>query len=139
MPKILLVDDDPDILETLRYTFEHEGFDVVAVHDGLEALDAARREAPDVALLDVMLPGANGYEVSRFLKQDMRAGLLPPFQIVMLTARRVSSSARLDFLQTWSGADATVWKPFDLTRLLDEVRRQVRPAPAAGAVPGEIR
>lgn len=139
MPKILLVDDDPDILETLRYTFEHEGFEVAAVRDGLEALDAARKDAPDVALLDVMLPGANGYEVSRYLKQDMRAGLLPPFRIVMLTARRVSSSSRLDFLHTWSSADATVWKPFDLTRLLEEVRHQVQLQPGAAAAPGDGR
>ena len=137
MPRILLVDDDPDILETLRYTFEHEGFEVATVRDGLEALDAARKDAPDVALLDVMLPGANGYEVSRFLKQDMRAGLLPPFRIVMLTARRVSSSARLDFLNTWSGADATVWKPFDLARVLDEVRRQLQSQPSSAVAPEE--
>ena len=137
MPRILLVDDDPDILETLRYTFEHEGFEVATVRDGLEALDAARKDAPDVALLDVMLPGANGYEVSRFLKQDMRAGLLPPFRIVMLTARRVSSSARLDFLNTWSGADATVWKPFDLARVLDEVRRQLQSRPISAVAPEE--
>lgn len=139
MPKILLVDDDPDILETLRYTFEHEGFEVATVRDGLEALAAARKDTPDVALLDVMLPGANGYEVSRFLKHDMRAGLLPPFRIVMLTARRVSSSARLDFLHTWSGADATVWKPFDLGRVLDEVRRQMELQPRPTAAPGETR
>ena len=138
MPRILLVDDDPDILETLRYTFEHEGFEVATVRDGLEALDAARKDAPDVALLDVMLPGANGYEVSRFLKQDMRAGLLPPFRIVMLTARRVSSSARLDFLNTWSGADATVWKPFDLARVLDEVRRQLQSQRSSVAAPEEV-
>jgi len=137
VPRILLVDDDPDILETLRYTFEHEGFEVATVRDGLEALDAARKDAPDVALLDVMLPGANGYEVSRFLKQDMRAGLLPPFRIVMLTARRVSSSARLDFLNTWSGADATVWKPFDLARVLDEVRRQLQSRPISAVAPEE--
>ena len=122
MAKILLADDDPDILETLRYSLEHEGFDVVCVQDGLAALQAARESPPDLALLDVMLPGANGYEVSRFLKQDMRAGRLRPFKIVMVTARRVSSSARREFLDTWSAADATVWKPFDLNRLLAEVR-----------------
>jgi len=120
--KILLADDDPDILETLRYSLEHEGFDVVCVQDGLAALQAARESQPDLALLDVMLPGANGYEVSRFLKQDMRAGRLRPFKIVMVTARRVSSSARREFLDTWSAADATVWKPFDLNLLLAEVR-----------------
>ncbi len=122
MAKILLADDDPDILETLRYSLEREGFEVVCVQDGLAALQAARESNLDLALLDVMLPGANGYEVSRFLKQDMRAGKLRPFKIIMVTARRVSSSARREFLDTWSAADLTVWKPFDLNRLLAEIR-----------------
>ena len=122
MSRVLVVDDDPDIQETLRFALEHEGFEVETVSDGLAALDAARRRPPDVALLDVMLPGANGYEVSRLLKEDMRRGDLRRFKILVLTARRVSSAARRDFLATWSGADATVWKPFDLQRLLYEVR-----------------
>jgi DNA-binding response OmpR family regulator len=120
--KILLVDDDPDILETLRWALVREGWDVDIERDGAAALPLARLVKPDLAILDVMLPGLNGYELSRHLKADMRAGQLAPFPILMLTARRVSSSARLEFLDTWSGADSTLWKPFDLARLLAEVR-----------------
>ena len=122
MPRILLVDDDPDIVETLRYVLEHEGLEVEVVRDGLAALHSARKNPPALAILDVMLPGANGYEVARYLKEDMARGRVAAFKILMLTARRVNSAARQDFLATWSGADASMWKPFDHKRLLLEVR-----------------
>jgi two-component system, OmpR family, response regulator len=123
MPRVLLVDDDPDILETLRFALEHEGFEVEVAQDGLTALRAARLHPPAVAVLDVMLPGMNGYDVSRYLKQDMRGGRLPHFGIVMLTARQVHSSARQDFLATWSQADVSMWKPFDLVALIDRIHQ----------------
>jgi DNA-binding response OmpR family regulator len=131
MPRILLVDDDPDIVETLRYTLEHEGFEVDVVRDGLAALQAARQSPPDLVILDVMLPGANGYEVSRWLRDDMQRRRLPAFKILMLTARRVHSAARQEFLATWSGADACIWKPFDHRRLVHEVRGLLDAVPAA--------
>jgi two-component system phosphate regulon response regulator PhoB len=122
MPKILVVDDDPDILDTLRYALEHEGYEVMAQSDGRAALDAARRQPPDAAILDVMLPGLNGYEVSRLLKQDMRSGRVERFPVVLLTARRVESGERQEFLTAWSAADATIWKPYDLPALLAQIR-----------------
>jgi CheY-like chemotaxis protein len=132
MPRILIVDDDPDIVETLRYALEREGFAVQSAVDGLEALAAARDAPPDLMLLDVMLPGANGYEVARFLKQDMREGRIAAFKIILLTARRVTSAARREFLQTWSGADATIWKPYDLNRIVAEIHRHLGAYPVAG-------
>lgn len=132
MPRILLVDDDPDILETLRYTFEHSGWEVEVATDGASALQAAQVRPPAVAVLDVMLPGMNGYEVSRHLKHEIRAGRLPEIGVVMLTARRVASSARLDFLATWSQADASLWKPFDLSLLVATVRDLAATRSAAG-------
>jgi len=130
MPRILLVDDDPDILETLRYSFEHAGFEVETAADGRAALQAARRSEPALAVLDVMLPEMNGYEVSRTLKQEMRAGSLASFPILIVTARRVASAARQEFLATWSQADATLWKPFDLATLMNHARRLLAVAPA---------
>ena len=132
MATILVVDDDPDILETLRFAFAQEGHAVITEADGVAALRRARQEPPNLALLDVMLPGLNGYEVSRRLKDDMRRGALPAFPILMLTARRVATGERLRFLAAWSQADATLWKPYDLGVLLF----QVREALAAGAVSG---
>jgi two-component system alkaline phosphatase synthesis response regulator PhoP len=58
--KILLVDDEPDILELLTYSFEIEGFDVVTANDGLEALKVAEKELPDIIILDIMMPGMDG-------------------------------------------------------------------------------
>jgi len=132
MSRILLVDDDPDIVETLRWSLVREGYRVDVERDGTEALAAARRSPPDLAILDVMLPGLNGYELSRFLKAEMRDGSLARFPILMLTARRVSSSARVEFLSTWSAADAMLWKPFDLQRLLAEVKALVAVPCSAG-------
>lgn len=123
MARILLVDDDPDILETLGYALRHHGYEVTAERDGSAGLAAARREPPDLAILDVMLPGTNGYEVSRHLRADMRAGRIPSFKILMLTARRIPSAARQEFVSTWSGADASLWKPYELRDLLSAVRK----------------
>jgi CheY-like chemotaxis protein len=134
MARILVVDDDPDILETLRFAFGREGHLVAAEADGRAALLRARRQPPDVALLDVMLPGLNGYEVSRLLKDDMQHGRLLPFPVLVVTARRVASPERQRFLAAWSRADATVWKPYDLDALVARVGRLLapaaRPAPA---------
>jgi DNA-binding response OmpR family regulator len=69
-----------------------------------------------------MLPGLNGYEVSRLLKEDVDRGDLEDFPILLVTARRVVSGARQDFLASWSRADDTVWKPYDLGMLLHRVR-----------------
>lgn len=120
--KILVVDDDADILDTLRYALEQEGYQVAAYANGRAALEAARREPPDAAILDVMLPGLNGYEVSRLLKHDMREARLQSFPVLLLTARRVESGERQRFLATWSAADAMIWKPYDLTALLHKLK-----------------
>jgi len=120
--RILVVDDEQDILETLDYSLALRGFDVATAADGLEALDAAKRLKPDAMLLDVMLPGCNGYEVSRLLKEwmdhDPQARTFP---IVLLTARKVDSEERERFIATWSRADACLYKPFDL----DEVTQKL--------------
>lgn len=121
-PTILIVDDEPDILETLDYALRRRGFAVRVAYDGQEALEAAQEDPPDLMLLDVMLPGVNGYEVSRKLKEGMeedpRAARFP---IVLLTARRVNSAEREEFVSTWSRADAIVYKPFSLESLTAEI------------------
>lgn len=133
MARILVVDDDGDILETLRFAFEQEGHAVQVEADGLAALQHARQQPPDLALLDVMLPGLNGYEVSRRLKEEMRGGALPRFPILMLTARRVAAGERQQFLASWSQADLTLWKPYDLGFLLFQVREALAASSGAPA------
>ncbi len=103
--RILVVDDEPDILETLEYSLAKKGYEVATALDGLEGLDKAKRLPPDFMILDVMLPGCNGYEVSRMLKEWMENDPeAKPFPIMLLTARKVDSHDREKFIATWSRA-----------------------------------
>jgi DNA-binding response OmpR family regulator len=119
--RILIVEDDEDIVETLKYSLGLRGFKIDVAYDGLHALRKARKSAYDVMLLDIMLPGKNGYEVSRILKEEMEAGKLAPFKIIVLTARKVDSPEREDFLATWSKADEYIYKPFELDDLIERI------------------
>jgi two-component system alkaline phosphatase synthesis response regulator PhoP len=121
--RILVVDDKEDIVETVSFCLTQEGFEVVAAFDGQQALEVARREQPDLIVLDVMLPKENGYQVARFLREDWQEGRLPKMPaILMLTARTVFDAQREEFLQTWSGADVFMYKPFDLDELTARVK-----------------
>ena len=121
--RILVVDDKEDIVETVSFCLTQEGFEVVAAFDGQQALEVARREQPDLIVLDVMLPKENGYQVARFLREDWQEGRLPKMPaILMLTARTVFDAQREEFLQTWSGADVFMYKPFDLDELTVRVK-----------------
>lgn len=127
--KILVVDDKKDIVETIAFCLEQEGYEVLTAYDGAAALETARREEPDLMVLDVMLPKENGYQVARFLREDAQEGRIAKRpRILMLTARTVSDRKREDFLQTWSGADEFMYKPFDLEELvqrIDELCRSI--------------
>lgn len=128
--KILVVDDKKDIVETISFCLEQEGYEVLTAFDGVSALETARREEPDLMVLDVMLPKENGYQVARFLREDAQEGRIGTRpRILMLTARTVSDRKREDFLQTWSGADEFMYKPFDLDELvrrIDELCRGIQ-------------
>jgi DNA-binding response OmpR family regulator len=129
--RILVVDDERDILETLDYSLALRGFAVETAADGLEALEVAKRMRPDVMLLDVMLPGCNGYEVSRLLKEWMENDPhARAFPIVLLTARKVDSAERERFIATWSRADRTLYKPFDMDEVIAEIELLARSVPA---------
>lgn len=122
--RILVVDDEPDILETLKYSLGKRGFEVATAIDGLEGLDKAKRMPPDFMILDVMLPGCNGYEVSRMLKEWMdNDPEAMTFPIMLLTARKVDSRDRERFIATWSRADACMYKPFELDEIVATVHK----------------
>ena len=103
---ILVVDDEDDLLELVRYNLSKEGYDVACVGSGEEALKAARKQPPDLIVLDLMLPAVDGLEVCRRLKADARTRAIP---IIMLTAKSEESDmvAGLD-----RGADDYIAKPF---------------------------
>ena len=116
--KILVVDDEPNIVEILRFNLQREGYEVLAAYDGQEGLDIARSEGPDLILLDVMLPGLDGFEVCEELRKTDR---LTP--IIMLTAREEERD-RVMGLEL--GADDYVVKPFSVRELLARVRTNIR-------------
>ena len=123
--RILIVEDDEDIVETLKYSLGLRGFEIDVAYDGLHALRKARKNDYDIMLLDIMLPGKNGYEVSRILKEEMEAGKLDAFKIIVLTARKVDSQEREDFLATWSKADEYIYKPFELDDLVERINSHI--------------
>lgn len=130
---ILIVDDEPDIVETLDFALRRRGFRVRVAYDGNEALQVAQQDPPDLMLLDVMLPGCNGYEVSRQLKEWMAQQEARRFPILLVTARRLSSVDREEFVATWSRADSVLYKPFGLSRLMERIEELLPDATVAVA------
>ena len=116
--KVLVVDDESNIVDILRFNLQREGYEVVAAYDGQEGLDKARSEAPDLILLDVMLPEKDGFQVCEELRKTDR---LTP--IIMLTAREEERD-RVMGLEL--GADDYVVKPFSVRELMARVRTIIR-------------
>lgn len=114
---VLVVDDEPTLVTTLRYNLEREGYRVLAASDGDKAISLARSERPDLVILDLMLPAVDGLEVCRILRRDSN---LP---ILMLTARagEVDKVVGLEI-----GADDYVTKPFSTRELMARVRALLR-------------
>ncbi len=115
--KILVVEDELSLRESLAYNLKKEGYTVETVGDGRSALDAARRLKPDLLVLDVMLPQLDGFEVARILRKEMTTAIL------MLTARD-GEIDRVVGLEV--GADDYLTKPFSMRELLARVKAQLR-------------
>ena len=115
--KILVVEDEASLVETLQYNLRREGYQVAVATDGLTALEVARKERPDLILLDIMLPQLDGLEVCRILRREMNV------PIIMLTAR-TDEVDRVVGLEL--GADDYVSKPFSIRELLARVKALLR-------------
>lgn len=115
--KILIVDDEPDIVETLSFMLQARNFDVVTASDGLEALSKVKSERPDLVLLDIMMPGMDGYEVCIKLKTDKETKNIP---VVMLTARGENEAV---IRAHKAGANDYIVKPFTLPTLVNKLNR----------------
>jgi DNA-binding response OmpR family regulator len=115
--KILIVEDEPALRDALEYNLSHQGYAVFAAGDGTRGLDIARREHPDLIVLDVMLPGLDGLELCRILRRESNV------PIVMLTARsdEIDKVVGLEL-----GADDYVTKPFQMRELLARIKAMLR-------------
>ena len=117
--RILVVDDEPDLIAVLRHGLEAEGFEVVSAGDGEEGLRRAREDRPSLIVLDLMLPKLDGYKVCRALKFDERYKAIP---ILILSARSGEQDRRLALDM---GADAFVTKPYEMRALVAAIRERV--------------
>ena len=115
-PKILIVDDEPDIIDTVRFILEQEGYEVMTASDGEEGLRKARQAEPDLIILDVMMPKENGYRVARMIREVERAGKFSKkIPIILLTARNLTDGPdREKMFKEFSQADAMIYKPFEM-------------------------
>ena len=119
-PRILIVDDEPDLVAVLRLGLQMEGFEVIEAADGEEGLRKAQQEKPDLVVLDLMLPRMDGYQVCRTLKFDARFKSLPIF---ILSARPGEKDKRLALEM---GADVFIGKPYDLKDLVKRIRQRLK-------------
>ena len=126
-PRILIVDDEADLVSVLRLGLELEGFQVIDAGDGELWLERARKDQPDLILLDLMLPKLDGYKVCRALKFDEAYKRLPIF---ILSARPGEQDRRLAFEM---GAEAFITKPYELPDLVARIRRRLGPGEEAAA------
>ena len=115
--RILIVEDNPTFQKMLKLRLESNGYDVIAASDGLEGLSMARKEKPDLIILDLMLPGMNGHQIARLLKFDRRFQDIP---IIMLTSRDLDNDAAL---AKQCGADAFIVKTTKAAILLEVIKK----------------
>ncbi len=113
---ILIADDEPDIVETLKFLVESEGYACLTAFDGESALNLAKEHKPDLIVLDVMMPKINGYKVSRLLKFDAKYSDIP---VLMVTARTQEEDK---LIGKETGADEYITKPFDIDIVLEKIQ-----------------
>ncbi|MDB6123424.1 MAG: Two component transcriptional regulator, winged helix family [Pedosphaera sp.] len=132
IPKILVVDDEPDAVDLIKFNLKGAGYEVITAADGEEALQKARSLLPNLIILDLMLPEVDGLEVCKILRRDPRVSAVP---IIMLTAK----AAEIDrVLGLELGADDYVTKPFSPRELVLRVKRLLRTGQAAESKADEI-
>lgn len=119
MKKILIVDDEPNIIMSLEYTFKKSNFEVFIARDGQEALDILENETPDAIILDVMMPNVDGYATITEIKRNEK---LQHCKIVFLSAKNKESDIEKGMNL---GANAYMTKPFSIKKLVDKINELV--------------
>ncbi len=117
MKKILIVDDEPNILMTLEYTFKKKNFLVFIARDGEEALELLKTEQPNIILLDIMMPKVDGYATLEAIKKDEN---LKNCKVIFLSAKNKESDIKKGLSL---GADAFMTKPFSIKKLVEKVEK----------------
>jgi two-component system, OmpR family, alkaline phosphatase synthesis response regulator PhoP len=117
MTRVLVIDDDPGVRVVLQRNLEHASFEVLTAEDGPTGLTAAREQAPDIVVLDLLLPYADGFEVLQKLANDASTAALPVIVLTALTGPEVKDKCRE------AGADHVMTKPFDPSALASEIHR----------------
>lgn len=117
--RILIVEDEPNIVESLSFILRRAGFEVDTVTDGVEALDRVRRQSLSVLILDIMLPGMNGFDVLKAIRSDRALAALP---VVVLTAKGQADDRRT---AESLGASAFITKPFSNAEVVERVSHLV--------------
>jgi len=117
--RILLVEDETDLVRAMQVRLEAAGYDVLAAYDGQEALEKAKKEKPDLIVLDLLLPKMDGYKVCGLLKKDTRYAKIP---IVILTAKAQEEDRKLG---KELDADAYITKPFDYQVILSKIEELI--------------
>ena len=119
-PKVLIVDDETDVVEFITRTLQSEGYDVVCAYDGIGALDLADSEKPDIVVLDIMMPMMSGYEVCEQLKSNPQTQNIP----IICVSSAHTPDARALSLRV--GASALVVKPFRSAELIAQIKRYLK-------------
>lgn len=114
--RILVVDDEEDLVETLSFRLKANGYDVIKANDGQEGMDKAKKESPNLIILDLMLPKIDGYKVCGLLKADARYNKIP---IILFTARAQDEDKKIG---QEVGANAYITKPFEPQVLLAKIK-----------------
>ena len=114
--KILIVDDEQDIVETLKFMLEAQGYECFCAYDGETGLNLAKEIIPDLMILDVMMPKINGYKISRLLKYDNKYKDIP---IIMVTARSQEDDKAIGHE---TGVNEYITKPFELDEVISKVK-----------------
>lgn len=128
MQKILIVEDERDISDLVAFNLQRNGYEAVQTYDGIDAVEVARRERPDLIVLDLMLPGKDGFGVLKDLRRDPRTRVIP---VIMLTARAQTEDR---ILGLEAGADDYLTKPFSPKELILRVQAILKRADAPPGV-----
>jgi DNA-binding response OmpR family regulator len=119
--KVLLIEDEPNIIEAVSFILSRDGWDVKTHSNGHDAVDAVRSRHPDLIILDVMLPGKSGFDILKEIRSDQQFALTP---VLMLTARGQLKDREM---AEKAGASRYMTKPFSNAEVLDAVRSMVAP------------